>query len=68
MPGQTQHSVKVQALGPTSTCASEILSDTGFTRAQCVGSLKMGLAGDKMSNNADQNDQTSNTTRAVQNS
>ena len=68
MSGQTRHSVKVKAPGPTSTCASDILSDTGLTRGQCAGSLKLRLAADKTRNNADQNDQTSITTRAVANS
>lgn len=68
MSGQTRHPVKVKAFGPTSTCASDILSDTGFTPGQCAGSLIMELAADKTRNNGDQNDQTSYTTRAVKNS
>ena len=68
MSGQTRHPVKVKAFGLTSTCASDILSDIGFTPGQCAGSLIMQLPADRTRNNGDQNDQTSYTTRAVKNS
>ena len=49
----------------TTTCASDISSDTGLERRQCAGSLKMRLATNRKRNNVDRNDQPSSTIAAV---
>ena len=67
MSGQTQHSAKVEARRPTS-CAPDISSDAGVERGLCAESLKTGLAADKTGNNANRNNHTSSTARAVKNS
>ena len=64
----TQYSVNVEARGPSAAYALDISSDTRVESGLCAGSLKMELAADKTRNNADWNDQTSSTTRAVKNS
>ena len=62
MSGKTRHSIKVGALGLTSACASDILS------VQDWRGDALGLVADKTRYNADQNDQTISTIRAVKNS
>ena len=52
----------------TAACAFGISSDTRVEGGLCAGFLKMELAADKTSNNANPNDQTISTTRAVKSS